>query len=261
MAGKRYEVNATNVSELQKEIKDAAGLSEDQQSVLFKGRLLNPDDDLEGAGVVAGDVINVVPSKRQRTEKVEASASAWGRINATRAHTVGQELEGNKGGSGGGLGGNGGRFGDLGGLGGGMGNFNMLPEQYEQVMNEMLNSPMMDEFFASEEKIEESRQAILENSALKEVGRQLDMGFAFTLFLSLLVTPTKKTRVQNHTFCRLPCTYTACTDSYPLFFKAMSQLPGFSDMIDDPEKWRESMMQVTRTSIVVILLLKFEYTD
>ncbi len=168
MAGKRYEVNASNVSELQKGIKDAAGLSEDQQSVLFKGKLLNPDDDLEGAGVVAGDVINVVPSKRQRAEKGEVSVNAWGRINATRAHSAGGELEGNKGRSSDGLGGVGG-FGDLGGLGD-MGGFNIPPEQYEQAMNDMLNSPMMDEFFASEEKIEESRQAILENSALKEVG-------------------------------------------------------------------------------------------
>ncbi len=196
MAGKRYEVNATNVRELQKGIKDAAGLPEDQQSVLFKGRLLNPDDDLEGAGVIAGDVINVVPSKRQRTEKSEASASAWGRINATRAHSAGEELEGNKGGSGG-------SFGDLGGLGG-MGDFNILPEQYEQVMKEMLNSPMMDEFFSSEEKIEESRQAILENSALKEVGRQLDMVGFLTLFLPFLVTATTKDRVLNCTNPKSP---------------------------------------------------------
>ncbi len=46
----------------------------------------------------------------------------------------------------------------------------------------------------------------------------------------------------------------ACTDTYPLFLQAMSQLPGFSDMIDDPEKWRESMMQV-RVEVVVILFL------
>ncbi len=195
MAGKRYEVNASNVSELQKGIKDAAGLSEDQQSVLFKGKLLNPDDDLEGAGVVPGDVINVVPSKRQRTEKGEASACAWGRINATRAHSARGELEGNKGGKSGGLGGGGG-FGDLGGLGG-MGDFNIPPEQYEQAMNDMLSSPMMDEFFASEEKIEESRQAILDNSALKEVGRPFDMVVFFTFVLSFLIAATKNDNVFN----------------------------------------------------------------
>jgi hypothetical protein len=63
---------------------------------------------------------------------------------------------------------------------------------FPQAMKQMLDSPMMDEFFGSPEKIEESRQAILDNPALKE---------------------------------------------------AMSQLPGFTDMVDDPEKWRESMMQ------------------
>ncbi len=212
MAGKRYEVNASNVSELQKGIKDAAGLSEDQQSVLFKGKLLNPDDDLEGAGVVPGDVINVVPSKRQRTEKGEASACAWGRINATRTHSARGELEGNKGGMSGGLGGGGG-FGDLGGLGG-MGDFNIPPKQYEQAMNDMLSSPMMDDFFASEEKIEESRQAILDNSALKEVGRPFDMVAFLTLFLSFLVAATKNDRVFNlQLFSSFQNINSACTDS------------------------------------------------
>ncbi len=40
----------------------------------------------------------------------------------------------------------------------------------------------------------------------------------------------------------------------------MGQLPGFSDMIDDPEKWRESMMQV-RFAIVVVPLLLIEFAD
>jgi hypothetical protein len=37
------------------------------------------------------------------------------------------------------------------------------------MMAEVLNSPMMDEFFGSAEKIEESRKAILSNTMLKEV--------------------------------------------------------------------------------------------
>lgn len=61
------------------------------------------------------------------------------------------------------------------------------------MMAEVLNSPMMDEFFGSPEKIEESRKAILGNPMLKE---------------------------------------------------AMAQLPGFSDMLEDPDKWMESMQQV-----------------
>ncbi len=211
MAGKRYEVNASNVSELQKEIKDTAGLSEDQQSVLFKGKLLNPDDDLESAGVVAGDVINVVPSKRQRTEKGEASACAWGRINATHDQSAQGELEGN--GKSSGLGGAGG-FGDLGGLGG-LGDLNIPPEQYEKAMGDMLNSPMMDDFFASEEKIEESRQAILDNSALKEVSIYHSICFFFlTLFLSILVTATRVIECSiNNCLCSFRSITSACTGS------------------------------------------------
>ncbi len=41
----------------------------------------------------------------------------------------------------------------------------------------------------------------------------------------------------------------------------MSQLPGFSDMIDDPEKWRESMMQVRVAIVVILLLFIIEFTD
>jgi hypothetical protein len=37
------------------------------------------------------------------------------------------------------------------------------------MMAEVLNSPMMDDFFGSPEKIEESRKAILENPMLKQV--------------------------------------------------------------------------------------------
>jgi hypothetical protein len=85
-----------------------AGLSKDQQSVLYKGKLLSADEDLSSAGISEGDLINVVPSKRPKSERTVSSDGGAAASNPM------------------------GGFGDMGGLGG-LGGMDMTPEQYEEV--------------------------------------------------------------------------------------------------------------------------------
>lgn len=182
LRGKKYQVNGASVGEIQAEMEKVAGLHKGQQSVLYKGKLLSSDDDLAAAGVTDGDTINVVPSKRPKSERSApaSSGSGGGAVESGSGGFPGLE------GLGGGLGGMGG----LPGMPPGMAD--MSQEEYQKMMGEVLNSPMMDEFFGSPEKIEESRKAILENPMLKQ---------------------------------------------------AMGQLPGFSEMLEDADKWQESMLQ------------------
>eukprot|EP00903_Cladosiphon_okamuranus_P017110 g15764.t1 len=197
LRGKKYDVkDVTSVEDVQKSVEEQAGLAKEQQSVLFKGNLLKSELDLEEAGIADGDTVNIVPSK-----KPKAAASAADKAFAVGAGGDTEEVEAGAGGAvggasdpfGGALGGLGGLGGAMGGLGGGMpGGMppGVTPEMYQKMMKEMMNSDMMEEVLGNPEKMEQARQAILENPTLKQ---------------------------------------------------AMAQLPGFSDMIDSPEKWRENM--------------------
>ncbi|CAM9943082.1 unnamed protein product [Ectocarpus sp. 4 AP-2014] len=178
LRGKKYDVQgATCVEDVQKSVEEQAGLAKEQQSVLFKGSLLKPELELEEAGVSDGDTVNIVPSKKPKTSVAAVEAGVGG--GASGSDPFGGAL--------GGLGGLGGAMG--GGMPGGMPP-GVTPEMYQKMMKEMMNSDMMEEVLGNPEKMEQARQAILENPTLKQ---------------------------------------------------AMTQLPGFADMIDSPEKWRENM--------------------
>ncbi|CAB1105595.1 unnamed protein product [Ectocarpus sp. CCAP 1310/34] len=193
LRGKKYDVQgATCVEDVQKSVEEQAGLAKEQQSVLFKGNLLKPELELEEAGVSDGDTVNIVPSKKPKTS-VAAAEKAF----AVGAGGDGEEVEAGVGGGAGGSDPFGGALGGLGGLGGAMGGGmpggmppGVTPEMYQKMMKEMMNSDMMEEVLGNPEKMEQARQAILDNPTLKQ---------------------------------------------------AMTQLPGFADMIDSPEKWRENM--------------------
>ncbi|CAN0463178.1 unnamed protein product, partial [Laminaria digitata] len=47
------------------------------------------------------------------------------------------------------------------------------PEQYQSMMKEMMNSDMMEEVLGNPEKMEQARQAILQNPTLKQAMTQL----------------------------------------------------------------------------------------
>lgn len=199
LRGKKYKMEANYVRELSEELEKVAGLAIEQQSVIYQGNLLDGNTALEEAGVKDGDVINVVPNKKKaRAAPAQEGPAAFGmdqgeaELNADGS-AAGKEMGGMPGMSG--MPGMPGMSGMPGmpGAGGmpGMDGFEMpSPEQYNKMMEEMLDSDVMDQYLDDPDKIEQSRVAILENPMLKQ---------------------------------------------------AMAQIPGFEEILNDKEKWLESM--------------------
>uniref|UniRef100_A0A7S2Y1L4 Ubiquitin-like domain-containing protein n=1 Tax=Fibrocapsa japonica TaxID=94617 RepID=A0A7S2Y1L4_9STRA len=192
LKGQRYSVTATAVGDIKDELEKQAALDPSQDFVvLFKGKVLSPEDDLEAEGVKSGDIINMVPSRKPRPAASPSSVGAAG--GAPAASPAGAGM--------------GNMFGGMGGGGmGGLGNMGMPQtqeewdemekmtgmnkEQFDQAMEQMYSSPMLNEFFSDPEKLEMARQQIADNPMLRE---------------------------------------------------SMSSMPGMSEIIDDPQKWREAM--------------------
>lgn len=74
--GKKYEITAETVEEFSEQVESLAGLGADQQSVLFRGKVLNSDDKLEELGVESGDVLNVLKGRKPRAPKPTAELDA-----------------------------------------------------------------------------------------------------------------------------------------------------------------------------------------
>lgn len=62
--GRRYEVTAETVEEFTRQVEGLAGLEMGEQSVLFRGKVLNSSDRLEDVGVSSGDVLNVLKGRK-----------------------------------------------------------------------------------------------------------------------------------------------------------------------------------------------------
>jgi uncharacterized ubiquitin-like protein YukD len=115
LRGKKYNLSGSSVADLQEQLAEQAGIAKDQQSVLFKSKLLSADDDLAAAGVNEGDTINVVPTKRPKSERAAAAAGSSSTVDKPAFPSMG------------GLGG-------LGGMGGMPGlPADMSPEEYQKV--------------------------------------------------------------------------------------------------------------------------------
>ena len=166
--GKRYEVEAETVEDVCSAVSDLAGLEAKQQSVLFRGKLLSLADKLKDAGVSPGDTLNVVKGRRQRQR---ASSGDRERERQGEGPLSKGSRSGSESGSGSGAGGMG--MGGLGGLGGleSSAEFksamdNLDPKDMQkamQAMNDMLDSDVVDEYFADEERLESARQQLLDN--------------------------------------------------------------------------------------------------
>ena len=174
LRGKKYDVaGAESVADVQRSIEEQAGLSAAQQAVLFDGKMLSADAKLADVGLSDGDVVNVVPMKPKKA--AEASADAAGGALGPAASAVSKDPSDL---FGGGVGGDAG----AGGAGGAdlssalssalgmpdmskLGDMDMgaMGEQYEKMMEQMMDSPMIDELLNDPEKIEQSRQLILQN--------------------------------------------------------------------------------------------------
>jgi hypothetical protein len=150
--GKKYDVTAESVSEFSTEIETLTGIEASQQNVLYKGKLLAPTDKFEDLGIAPGEVLSVVRGRRVTPKPAEAVAPS--------ATTSVPSSSGSAG-----LGG-GNPFGasDAAGLEEALKNAD--PEQLKKAMAQMdnlLDSNFMDEFFDNEEKMEASRQQLLQN--------------------------------------------------------------------------------------------------
>ena len=153
---------------------------------------MKPEDVLEDAGVENGSVINVVPSKTgTKGKKTEVATTGAGAAGASAG-----------GGGGGGGGGMDSMMKDM------MEKAGVDPAQMEEMMQqmggempsmedsmaamqEMMNSPIFQEYMDDPEKLEQSRQMILNNPMMKGM---------------------------------------------------MASMPGFDDILNDPVKWRETML-------------------
>ena len=157
--GKKYDITAETVEEFSQQVESLAGLEANQQSVLFRGKVLDPADSLEDLGVASGDILNVLKGRKPRVPKPEENLDL-GSMSPTldlENDSFGTDFEG---------------LGSIGGAGGKPGGFdpdmmkNMDPEQIRksmEAMDNLLDSNFVEEYFGDEEKLENARLQMLNN--------------------------------------------------------------------------------------------------
>ena len=184
LRGKRFDVeDATTVQDVLGQVKEAAGVD---GRLLFGGRQLVATDALEDMGVQEGDSLQMVPGTVTPGKKKKAKAPASATVSAGSGDVTPS-------GSGSGmpdlsalLGGEGGGMPDLSALlngaggGGGMPDMSELlkggmPDMAESLdmMSNMMNSPIFQEYMSDPEKLEASRQMILQNPMMKQMMGQM----------------------------------------------------------------------------------------
>jgi len=127
--GKKFDISAETVEEFSQQVESVAGLEAGQQSVLFRGKVLDPADKLEELGVANGDILNVLKGRKARAPKPAMDMDMD--LDSDMMES-GDMMEG----------GGGGGFPGMGGMGGGGGSpedmmKNMSPEQMQQSMQAM----------------------------------------------------------------------------------------------------------------------------
>ncbi|GAB5035169.1 Hypothetical protein NocV09_02400450 [Nannochloropsis oceanica] len=63
LRGKKYDLTASSVQDIQSQMEGKSGLKPTQQAILFKGKQLSSTEELLAAGVTEGDTLNIVPTK------------------------------------------------------------------------------------------------------------------------------------------------------------------------------------------------------
>lgn len=143
--GKKYDISAETVAEFSEQVESLSGLSSNEQSVLFKGKILSSHDKLSDLGVGNGDVLNVLKGKRRKNKLPESLKKGFS------PESVENEL---------------------------MDDFqssnldsddalkNIDPDQVKRAMKAMdnlLDSNFVEEYFSDDEKLENARIQMLEN--------------------------------------------------------------------------------------------------
>jgi len=185
LKGKKYDIHdVTTVSELQERLQEASGIPPAQQGrILFQGKRLaasTPTATLSDAGVKEGDQLNCVPGSTKKksstspaTPATTASTSTAASVSSSPDSSAIKEMLQNAGvdtnameemvnqmmGGGGG-------FGD---------SSSASPQQPPslqesmELMSSMMKSPIFSEYMNDPERLEESRQMILNNPMLKSM--------------------------------------------------------------------------------------------
>lgn len=157
MRGKQYHINDVDtVSELQVKLEEASGVAPGSQGrVLFDGKRLTGDQKLITAGVSEGAQLNVVPSKKKSSSSSKstapnvAAAASTSASSSTSSASATPSLDDM-----------------MKQMGGGEGGAPSMQESM-QAMSSMMNSPIFKEYMNDPEKLEQSRQMILQNPMLK----------------------------------------------------------------------------------------------
>jgi hypothetical protein len=201
LRGKKYSIsNVSTVEEARQKVEEQSGVSLQKQTVLFGGSKLKSTDVLDEVGVSNGAVLNLVPKKKASssstsTSAVSASASAAASAAASAsapssgAEAMESAAEAVKG------------MLEQAGvdpeqlsqlMGGGADGNGKMPDMQEsmEMMQNLMSSPMFQEFMNDPAKLEQSRKMILENEMMKGM---------------------------------------------------MAGLPGFDEILNDPDQWRETM--------------------
>lgn len=172
LKGKKYQIDGvTTVSELQERLEEQSGIAPSKQGkILHNGKRLSAGADassLSEAGVSEGDQLNCVPSKKSSSSSKKKASAATATATSAAAPAAADSA--------------GDAMGDLnemvskmmGGMGGGMGGGadGEMPDIAEsmKMMKELTNSPLFAEYMNNPDKLEESRQAILDNPMMKSM--------------------------------------------------------------------------------------------
>jgi len=148
--GKKFDINADTVDEVIQQVEVLADLEAGSQHVLFRGKVLSPNEKLEDAGIAAGDVLNVVKRRVQRPVVKQEDDEA---VTSDDSSVAGSSF-GNSGQS------------DF-DKAYGKGLDNVSPDDMKKAMDAMerlLDSDFIDQYFADDEKLEAARLQMLENA-------------------------------------------------------------------------------------------------
>jgi Ubiquitin family len=165
LRGQKYDVSeVTTVQELQEKVSTLSGISVKQQGrVIFGGKRLPTDTVLSDVGIEDGAQINIVPST-SGSKKKKAATTPLPSAESTASSNVLNDVLKNSGM-------------DTKGLDemmkqfGGAGPKSM--EEGMKAMQEAMNSPLLQEMLNDPEKLEQSRQMILNNPMLKSMMSQM----------------------------------------------------------------------------------------
>ena len=172
LRGTTYDIdNVTTVAELQERVQEQTKDTSTKLKVLFDGKKLSSSDILANVGVTEGSQLNMVPaSKKSSNTKKKSStvatppAASTTTSSSESTNPMKEMLE--KSGI------DASKIDELvESMGGGAGAGDKMPSMQEsmEMMGDMMNSPIFQEYMNDPDRLEESRQMILNNPMLKSM--------------------------------------------------------------------------------------------